>query len=182
MYVALLCNFEHIICLSCISHSHTLFPLICIIPFQTIKTWSLVTKQWKLQAWYLCHKSKVVTCHYECMNILWTFFNASGVGLSPLYCSHFWPIVPAPDDRWEWLWSSWWNEDWQGKPKYSEKTCPNATLSTTNPTWPNPGRRGGKPATNHLSYGMALVLWALIGIISVNDILLDVWLISPLIC
>jgi hypothetical protein len=23
---------------------------------------------------------------------------------------------------------------WQGKPKYSEKTCPSATLSTTNPT------------------------------------------------
>jgi hypothetical protein len=28
----------------------------------------------------------------------------------------------------------WWNEDWQGKPKYSEKTRPSATLSTTNPT------------------------------------------------
>jgi hypothetical protein len=31
------------------------------------------------------------------------------------------------------------------------------TLSTTNPTWPdlgsNPARRGGKPATNRLSYG-----------------------------
>jgi hypothetical protein len=41
-------------------------------------------------------------------------------------------------------------------------------LSTTNPTWPdpgaNPGRRGGKPATNRLSYGAAyefnlLPLW-----------------------
>jgi hypothetical protein len=35
-----------------------------------------------------------------------------------------------------------------------------ATLSTTNPTRPNPcsnpGRRGGKPATSRLSYGMAL--------------------------
>jgi hypothetical protein len=31
---------------------------------------------------------------------------------------------------------------WQGKPKFSEKTCP--------------GRRGGKPATNRLSYGAAL--------------------------
>jgi hypothetical protein len=50
--------------------------------------------------------------------------------LQPLlaYCT-------APDDRWGWLWSNWWNEDWQGKPKYSEKTCPSATLSTTNPTW-----------------------------------------------
>jgi hypothetical protein len=27
------------------------------------------------------------------------FFIASGMGLSPLYCDHFWPIVPAPDDR-----------------------------------------------------------------------------------
>jgi hypothetical protein len=24
---------------------------------------------------------------------------ASGMGLNPLYCGHFWPIVPAPDDR-----------------------------------------------------------------------------------
>jgi hypothetical protein len=58
---------------------------------------------------------------------------------------------------WLWWWRIWWNEDWQGKPKYSEKTCPSAILSTTNPTWRglglNPGRRGGKPATNRLSYG-----------------------------
>jgi hypothetical protein len=26
-------------------------------------------------------------------------FIFSGVELSPLYCGHFWPIVPAPDDR-----------------------------------------------------------------------------------
>jgi hypothetical protein len=38
-----------------------------------------------------------------------------------------------------------------GKPKYSEETCPSAALSTTNPTfykYANPGRRGGKPASN----------------------------------
>jgi hypothetical protein len=39
---------------------------------------------------------------------------------------------------------------------------PNATLSTPNPTWPdpgsNPGRRGGNPATNRLSYGAAYLL------------------------
>jgi hypothetical protein len=28
------------------------------------------------------------------------FFIASGVGLRPLYCGHFWPIVPASNDRW----------------------------------------------------------------------------------
>jgi hypothetical protein len=63
---------------------------------------------------------------------------------------------------WLWGWRIWWNE-WQGKPKYSEKTCHGATLSTTNPTWPdpvlNPGRRGGKPATNRFSYGAATSPW-----------------------
>jgi hypothetical protein len=41
------------------------------------------------------------------------------------------------------------------------KTCPSATLSTTNPTWTdpgsNPGLRGEKPATNRLSHGTALM-------------------------
>jgi hypothetical protein len=39
------------------------------------------------------------------------------------------------------------------------KTCPSATLSTTNPTWTDPGMksglRGERPATNRLSYGTA---------------------------
>jgi hypothetical protein len=50
---------------------------------------------------------------------------------STRYCDHFWHIVQTPDDRWGWLRSNWWNEDWQGKPKYSEKTCPSKTWSTT---------------------------------------------------
>jgi hypothetical protein len=49
------------------------------------------------------------------------------------------------------MWRSWWNENWQGKPKYLEKTCPSPTLSTINPTCPNPGRCSAKLATNHLS-------------------------------
>jgi hypothetical protein len=48
-------------------------------------------------------------------------------------------------------------EYWQGKQKYSEKTCPSATLSFTKPTWPEPSskpsRRDGKPAINRPSYG-----------------------------
>jgi hypothetical protein len=39
------------------------------------------------------------------------------------------------------------------------KTCPSATLSTTNPTWTHPGSnrdlRGERPATNRLSHGTA---------------------------
>jgi hypothetical protein len=71
-----------------------------------------------------------------------------------------WSIVPDPDDRC-WMWNSRWNENWQGKPKYSEEICPSATLSTTNPAWldlgSNPDGRGGKPATNRLSYGAAFL-------------------------
>jgi hypothetical protein len=40
------------------------------------------------------------------------------------------------------------------------KICPSATLSTTNPTWTdpgtNPGLRGGRPAANRLSHGTSL--------------------------
>jgi hypothetical protein len=78
-----------------------------------------------------------------------------GVQMGPLVTS----ATECPG--WLWLWRIWWNEDWQGKPKYSEKTCPSATLSTKNPTWPdpgsNPGRRGGKSVTNRLSYGAAII-------------------------
>jgi hypothetical protein len=39
------------------------------------------------------------------------------------------------------------------------KTCPSATLSTTNPTWTNmgsnPGLQGERPATKRLSHGTA---------------------------
>jgi hypothetical protein len=36
------------------------------------------------------------------------------------YRDQYWPIVPAPDHRWWWLWGNWWNKDCQRKPKYSE--------------------------------------------------------------
>jgi hypothetical protein len=61
------------------------------------------------------------------------------------------PTVPAPGDY-----------DWQGKQKYSEKTCPGAALSTTNPTcFPdsNPSPRSGKTGANRLSYGTAFVVY-----------------------
>jgi hypothetical protein len=31
-----------------------------------------------------------------------------------------------PQMTWWWLWSNWWNKDWQGKLKYTEKTCHSA--------------------------------------------------------
>jgi hypothetical protein len=35
-----------------------------------------------------------------------------------------------------------WNEIDRGKPTTRRKTCPNATMSTTNPTWTDPGLCG----------------------------------------
>jgi hypothetical protein len=76
------------------------------------------------------------------------------------YCGHSLAYCTNPR-RDCWLWSNRSNAKWQVKPKYSEKTCHSVTLSTTNPTWPDPdskpGHRGGKPATNRLSYGTAFV-------------------------
>jgi hypothetical protein len=72
-----------------------------------------------------------------------------------------WPIVPVPGDC----------EDgevggmkccWQGKPKYSEKTCPDAILSTTNPTCQTRARTraaaGGSQRLTAFSYGEALLI------------------------
>jgi hypothetical protein len=38
------------------------------------------------------------------------------------------------------------------KPKYSEKTCPSATLFTTDPTWTTPGLKLGRHLSLPLAY------------------------------
>jgi hypothetical protein len=95
----------------------------------------------------------------EVMRYLVFLSSCGGVRLNPLGTSATsWPVVPTPDDTW--VWSTWWNDNWQETPKYSEETCPSTTLSTTNPTWldlgSNPGRHSRKPATNRLSCGTAI--------------------------
>jgi hypothetical protein len=80
-----------------------------------------------------------------------------GVRLSPLWhVGHYWPIIPALDDRW--VWSVWWNENWQGETEALGENLPPCYFGP--PQIPhdlgsNPGSRGGKPATNRLSYGTA---------------------------
>jgi hypothetical protein len=58
-----------------------------------------------------------------------------------------------------------------GKPKYSEQHPPFTTFSNINSTWTdmglNPGMCGNRPATNHLSYGTALIPCNMVEIISV---------------
>jgi hypothetical protein len=70
-------------------------------------------------------------------------------------CTHAASRPPNPNYRWE-KWSTWCNENWLRKAKYSEKTCPSANQSTASPPWTelelNPSCCGEKPPTNCLSY------------------------------
>jgi hypothetical protein len=53
----------------------------------------------------------------------------------------------------------WWDDIFAGETEVLGENLPSATLSTTNPTWiepgANPGLRGERPATNRLSHGKA---------------------------
>jgi hypothetical protein len=98
-----------------------------IIDINVMHVWCLFSERKSPMSVKTCQKvGEKVKCYHF-------LFSWAGVRLSPLGMSVTnWPIVPALHDRW-WVWSSWWNENGQGKLKYLEKTCPSATLSTTNP-------------------------------------------------
>jgi hypothetical protein len=68
---------------------------------------------------------------YRCISVT----RSRTVGSTPWTGDQFVTMSLRVCPGWLWGWRSWWNEwFWQGKPKYSEKTCPDATLSTTNAT------------------------------------------------
>jgi hypothetical protein len=105
-------------------------------------TASLRGKNW------LLHRTSILTPDYNTW--LWSlnlescdfFFNANIGGWSLTGSSrnvgHQLAYCTCPG--WLWGWTIWWNDDWQGKPKYTEKTCTSAMLSTTNPTWSDRAR------------------------------------------
>jgi hypothetical protein len=74
---------------------------------------------------------------------------------------------------WLWGWRIWWNERfWQGKPRYSEKTCPDATLFTTNPTCQTRAR------TRAAAVGrQRLTAWAMAWLIHKNVLPLSMWVV-----
>jgi hypothetical protein len=105
----------------------------------------------RIQLWSICLSGKSIqissqtSCPFSCARNFWhwgavTLRHPFFLSWVETDAATVWPIVPAQDDRWWWLWSNRLNANWQGKPKYSEKTCPSATLSTTNPTWLNRAR------------------------------------------
>jgi hypothetical protein len=69
---------------------------------------------------------------------MWIFFyywwggtESLGIYLMSLVLWPLWPIVQTPMIDEDDFWSNWWNEIWQGKLNYLEKTYRSATLSTT---------------------------------------------------
>jgi hypothetical protein len=90
----------------------------------------------------------------SCCSCQWGETMSLNCGHQLAYCSFLWWYVGV---------MSWWNDFHRRKnEKCWEKTCPSATLSTTNPTWidqgANLGLCGRRPVTNCLSHGMAFVL------------------------
>jgi hypothetical protein len=54
------------------------------------------------------------------------------------------------------FWSNWWNENLQGKPKYSEKTYSSATLSTTKSLMTDPVSNPGPQQWEASDYPLKL--------------------------
>jgi hypothetical protein len=89
------------------------------------------------------------------------FSPEGGMGLVPelgclLTLAYEYYVFP----RWYEFGERRWNDILTGENRRTRrKTCPSATLSTTNTTWiypgANPGLRGVRPATNDLSHGKA---------------------------
>jgi hypothetical protein len=96
----------------------------------------------------LCTKSK-----------LWDFSPEIGVGLV-LKRGSLLTLAYYAFPRWYEFGERRWNDIDRGNWRTRRKTCLSATLSTTDPTWinpgSNPGLRGERPANNDLSHGTVL--------------------------
>jgi hypothetical protein len=97
-----------------------------------------------------CHLSIQTSFHYLLFG-LWGYW----------HCGHSWPIVPASGDSEDDLIVEKQMEcRLAGEAEVLRENLPQCHFCPSqNPTWPDPvlipGRCGGKPATNNLSYGAA---------------------------
>jgi hypothetical protein len=87
--------------------------------------------------------------------VFWLIYGAGWSGTKSIVtAATYWPILLALGDRRWWLWNNNEINEWQRKAKHSEKTSPNAALST-DPTWLD---QDSNPATSQMSYDTASLL------------------------
>jgi hypothetical protein len=112
-------TWDHLVKCQYASHCHIL---------STLSLCNLSALQQKMVSQYpVCGLKIIRVCgkkNYKITGTVWGWskmhhifpsISLSGLRLSPFGTSAInWPIVPPPDDRWGWLRSSWWNENWQG--------------------------------------------------------------------
>jgi hypothetical protein len=97
--------------------------------------------------------AKLSICSIQTKNFTFFFnFLRWGETESTWYVGHYWPYCSSPGLYM--MMSVKQLVEWELVGEYSEKTCPNATLSTTNPTWPdlgsNPRGRGGRTSLTYV--------------------------------
>jgi hypothetical protein len=99
----------------------------CSVPHKMVKTINCTSPRYGILSVSITKTGRL---------ILFFFFNSNSGGWSPtgssLHVVHQLAYYVCPG--WFWGWRLWWNDDWQGESKYSEKTCPSATSSATNRT------------------------------------------------
>jgi hypothetical protein len=114
----------------------------------TLVSWSAYSSALKMEAIY-CSETSIdlqrttwlYLHNHRCENLKYYIFVQKAFSASlPTRRVTAWFVRPIGSTRhvghqlayctcpwWLWGWRIWWNDDCQGKPKYSQKTCPSAT-------------------------------------------------------
>jgi hypothetical protein len=106
----------------------------------------------------MCRLRKICLLHYVTDFIFLCDWSGTQ---STVTAATYWPIVPALDERWWWLWSNSWNEWVAEEIEVVRENLFQWHCVDHRSTWLDPGSnpryRGRKPSTNGLSYGV--VMW-----------------------
>jgi hypothetical protein len=99
--------------------------------------------------------------------ILWAGVGWGGVGWKWIHLVRRPLVGPLYSPGWWMSLKTWWKENCQEEPKYSEETCPSVTSCTKTLPWPDlgskSGRCGEKPATNRTAVNRNIgVSWTIL--------------------
>jgi hypothetical protein len=86
-----------------------------------------------LRKFHLTKTCLLITC-LSILSSTYELLFSFGVEWNRVHCYLGHVLACCTSPGWWWAWSNPWNA-WQGKLKYSGKTCPSAASSTISPTW-----------------------------------------------